>query len=466
MNICKFKDLSKPLFEKWVEYNYDNCEHKSEINCIINKKKLITNFTSVINEMFIDALNYYDNLDVILFINSNKKKIFNFYLNNLKNDITIYGIRDLTVSHKQLQGIIYQIFYERIKMKTIDDINDIIKNLIKQEKDKYHISLLVFKNNKHNIEQKLINNFIYYYPTNFIEKSVIASVLLQNKSLEFLSKIDINNILTKFKKSKIYFLKYRKYLYENINIKYHHKFMLFSSICLYLLGIRDMNDLDLYISGLNNDIENKILDFVKNTKEGQYYEFIDISIKGTQYWKPYWNIWLTEWARLCGTQSFNNILVDSNYHFYWMGIKIISPECDIKRRIHRNRPRAYGDLIIIKKEKLYKFDIPTPEFSKKDYKIIANLTSNELNEHLNNGWQYKDKIEIYKETAIDKYKFISTIVWWLKKMYKFEVTANDVKDMLHIKDIDDNKLNNNVFTDEYREFRQKMYKIKQSINNY
>jgi hypothetical protein len=38
--------------------------------------------------------------------------------------------------------------------------------------------------------------------------------------------------------------------------------------------------------------------------------------------------------------------------------------------------------------------------------------------------------------------------------------------MLHIKDIDDNKLNNNVFTDEYREFRQKMYKIKQSINNY
>jgi hypothetical protein len=33
------------------------------------------------------------------------------------------------------------------------------------------------------------------------------------------------------------------------------------------------------------------------------------------------------------------------------------------------------------------------EFSKKDFKIIANLTSDELKEHLNNEWQYKDKIE-------------------------------------------------------------------------
>ena len=72
MEITKFKDLSFPLFKKWEEYSYDNCEKKSEINCLISKKKLITRFTPTINEMFMDSLLYFKNLDIILFPNLSK----------------------------------------------------------------------------------------------------------------------------------------------------------------------------------------------------------------------------------------------------------------------------------------------------------------------------------------------------------------------------------------------------------
>lgn len=467
MEISKFKDLSIPLFKKWEEYSYDNCEKKSEINCLITKKKLITRFTSTVNEMFMDSLLYFKNLDIILFPNISKLELYSIYSNNLKKYITPYGIRELSLTHKQFQGLTYQIFYDsKLKFKSVNDIDNKIKEFIGKQRlfPRYKISLIIFKQNK-KLKKKLEDiGLSYFKPSNILEKSVLSTILLNNKSLEFLNKFNINSFISRFKESKRYFLKYRKFLYENIESSDHHKFMIFSSTCLYLLGLRKMNDLDLYVSDLTRNVNTEELkEKILSKVTDEEYNFMDFSVENTKYWKKYWKIWLPEWARLCGTHSFNNILVDSNYHFYWLGVKVISPEVDIQRRIHRNRPRAYGDLIVLKRENLYKFDLPTPTFLKNEFKLVSELKMDELINYLDNGWEYRDnkRIEIYKETEIDRTRFISTVVWWLKKMYKFEVTANDVRDILRIKS---NIKPDNPFVEKHIEFKKKMYKIKKMIN--
>lgn len=467
MEITKFKDLSIPLLKKWEEYSYDNCEKKSEINCLMSKKKLITRFTSTVNEMFMDSLLYFKNLDIILFPNVSKLELYSIYSNNLKKYITPYGIRELSLTHKQFQGLIYQIYYDsKLKLKSVNDIDNKIKEFIGKNRllSRYKISLIIFKKNK-KLKRILEDiSLSYFKPSNILEKSVLSTILLNNKSLEFLNKFNINSFISRHKESKRFFLKYRKFLYENIESSDHHKFMIFSSTCLYLLGLRKMNDLDLYVSDLTKNVNtNELKEKILSKVTDEEYDFIDFSVENTKYWKEYWKTWLPEWARLCGTQSFNNILVDSNYHFYWLGVKVISPEVDIQRRIHRNRPRAYGDLIVLKREKLYKFDLPAPSFLKNEFKLVSKLKMDELINYLDNGWEYKDnkRIEIYKETEIDRTRFISTIVWWLKRMYKFEITSNDVRDILHIKS---NIKPDNPFIEKHIEFKRKMYKIKKMIN--
>ena len=462
MKLKKFNDLSVPLFNKWKNYNYNNFERRSTIDTLLNKKKLIVKFKGVVNEMFLDALINYDNLNVSIFYGISNLKLFEFIANNLGEYTTLYGIKEVTLNHKQLQAFFYQLYYEDkfIKFRKMKDIDEYITKKIGNRKV-YKFNIAIFKNkNGYDVNPILKKSgMFYFYPKNRLEKIILTTMIFNHKSLEMMSKIDLEGFMRKFKNSKVFFLKYRKMLFEKIKHQDHHKFMLFSSINLYLLGLREMSDLDVYVDILENVETKNALDKVMNIKKDN--DYIDFSIKGTELWKPYWNVWLKEWARLCGTFSFNNILVDTQFHYYWCGVKIISMECDIQRRIARNRPRAYGDLIMLKRGGLYNFRLPTPNFIKKEFKLVRDIEENELNEMLRGEWKYKDnkQIEIFKEEKIDRTRFISTIKWWLKEKYQFEVTVNDVKDILNIRP--EKKINK--LKQEKIEFKKKMLKIKKRI---
>ena len=462
MKLKKFNDLSVPLYKKWKNYNYNNYQRSSTINILLDKKKLIMKFKGVVNEMFLDALINYDNLNATIFYGISNVKLFEFIANNLGEYTTLYGIKEISLSHKQLQAFLYQLYFDDkfVKFRKMKDIDEYITKKIGKKKV-YKFNVAIFKNkNGYNIEPILKKTEMYYfYPKNRLEKIILTTMVFNHKSIEMMEKIDLECFMKKFKASKVYFLKYRKMLFEKIKHQDHHKFMLFSSINLYLLGLREMNDLDVYVDKMENVETKNALDKVLNIKKNN--DYIDFSIKGTDIWKPYWNEWLKEWARLCGTFSFNNILVDTQFHYFWCGVKIISPECDIQRRIARNRPRAYGDLIMLKRSKLFWFKLPTPNFIKKEFKTVSDIEETELNEMLRGEWKYKDKkqIEIVKEEKIDRTRFLSTIKWWLKEKYDFEVTINDVKDILNVRP--EKKISK--FKEEKIKFKKKMIKIKKKI---
>ena len=68
-------------------------------------------------------------------------------------------------------------------------------------------------------------------------------------------------LIKELEESKKMFLKYRKWIMNNIEPLYQHNFMIFSSTILYLLGHRAMNDLDLYIHTVSPEIQEKLKEF-------------------------------------------------------------------------------------------------------------------------------------------------------------------------------------------------------------
>lgn len=433
MKIKSFNDLSKPLLRNWKAVNYDNCEHKTELNFTMSKKKLIVDYNDTVNSMFIEAFATYKNLSFIVFFGLTSNEVYTIYTKLLKKCMTIYGIKELKLNAKQMK-------------------------LMNFNQKAGKISILIFKFKSLTSIKSKLTEFKHIMPETDRDKISLARSLFSNETLRFMNKCKNPNKL--FKKSNRYFEKYRDFLFTNIDPSDHYKFMLFSSITLYLLGLREMNDLDVYVDNLNNSQTPDILNTIESDLKDKF-DFVDVSIKGTQYWKHYWDRWLPEWARLCGTNQFTNIIIDPKFHFYWKGIKVIALDCDVKRRIHRNRPRAYGDLIMLKKEGILRYNhrIPTPVFKKSEFKLVENLTKEELKCYLNDDWFYKDgnKVEIQKDTDIDRYKFISTVKWWLDKMYDFKITTMDVKDILRIKDA---VKPNNPILQEHIEFKRKMIKIK------
>jgi hypothetical protein len=258
---------------------------------------------------------------------------------------------------------------------------------------------------------------------------------LENQNFEyFLSK--------EYEPSKKLFFKYKKWLMNNINFIEQQQFMLYSSVILYLIGNRNMNDLDLYI----HDVENHILEQLKDFDNKEEYN-VDYHAKNTSSWPLHWNSWLDEWALKCGAKYFEELLGNPKYYFYFLGIKIISIDCDIIRRIERKRPKAYADLIALNKR--YYFNIkyePIPNKYVK-YFSLKNMTEKEKNKLLKKGGvlnEINNEIILYDDLNINK--FIEVIINTLLDRYKMKFTENDIKNELNI---NDRAMNVKLYHDEH-----------------
>jgi hypothetical protein len=251
-------------------------------------------------------------------------------------------------------------------------------------------------------------------------------------------------------KSKKMFLKYRAWLNSNIAYKDQMQFMLFSSIVLYLIGNRSMNDLDLYI----HTIPKEIIELTNEFKENTIFNYIEYKIKNTDNWPDYWNTWLDTWANKCGAKYFEEILGSPKYHFYFLGVKIISLNCDIVRRIERARPRAIADLIALRKR--YPISIYIPSLKNTIHKFISikDKSDEEIDYLIKTGGILNEKNkEIRIEVKHDISKTIQTIIYALNTRYKMTFTESEIKRELNM----DNEIRISHLSDS-------MKKIKISIN--
>jgi hypothetical protein len=328
--------------------------------------------------------------------------------------------------------------YARIIIKSKKDIENYLqenfKYLIGYEYENIDITILVIR--KRNIHKKYLNkdineeNYCVFIPNTKEQIKNTTSIFFNETTIKFLENQNFEYFLSKdYDISKKLFLKYKKWLMFNLNFIEQQQFMLYSSVVLFLLGNRNMNDLDLYIHNVEENILEKIKDFDNNEEYN-----IDYHAKNTSTWPLHWNTWLDEWAVKCGAKYFEELLGNPKYYFYFLGVKIISIDCDIVRRIERKRPKAYADLIALNKR--YHFNIKYEPIPNKYIKYISlkNISDHEKNILLKKGGELNEvnnEIILYNDLNLNK--FIEVIIKTLLDRYKMKFTENDIKNELSIR---------------------------------
>jgi hypothetical protein len=450
MILTKFNDIDKPIKEVWSKLNFKNLSLQSKMNILIENKKIIHEFDEEVENAFLYAVRFYDNLNTFVFFGLDKNDSYNYYLQNFKEDYIIYGIKYLEFEIQHIPKIMYQLLFPRTEFKykselykELEENYPYLFNLYKSDsskKRKLDISILIVCkrdiNKKYPVTDISNSSCAIYLPSTKEEKWIASSIFLCTSSLRFIEKQNFDFFLTKDnEKSKNMFLGYRTWLNDTIDVKNQFQFILFSSVVLYLIGHRSMNDLDLYIHSIPKDIEEK----VEQLKE-QEFQYIEFQIKNTEKWPKYWNTWLDEWAQKCGAKYFEEILGNPKFHFYFLGIKIISLECDIVRRITRNRPRAIADLIAFRKRYAYSIDIPQIPLKYNKFISVSGKTEVEIQELIKeneNSVFNESNEEIQIELDIDTGKFMNTIIYALETRYRMTFTVEDIRKELKMERIID-----------------------------
>ena len=457
MILKNFEDIIKPVEETWQKLNYKNIPMKNKLNEIINNKKLIHKFDDDIDNFILHALKYYDNLNSFVIFGKNKEESYKYYIDNYSKDYSIYGIKYLSLKSSLIHKIMYQLLFPRMIFKTKNDLYNYIQekyNFLHNYKDKnIDITLLILckkdLKKKYPLNDVIDENFCVYIPNTKEEIWHTASLFFSHSTLSFLEKQNFDFFLIKeLEPSKKMFLKYRTWLNNNVDMNDNSQFLLYSSVILYLLGHRSMNDLDLYVHNISPELQEKVNEFSTNTD----FNYIDYSVKNTEKWPRHWDTWLDEWAQKCGAKYFEEILGNPKYHFYFLGVKIISLECDVERRLHRCRPRAVADLIALRKRYSYNVIIPPISEKSQQYVSIIDKSEDDVNELIKKGGILNEKNkEVCIEYDTDIPKFINTIIYALHIRYRMTFTIDDIKRELNM-EIDKKKENfvNNLGNSDFK----------------
>jgi hypothetical protein len=446
------EELVVPTLKKWDILKFHNNETKSRMNIEIANKKLIHKFNYAIDEMMLNAIISYENLNSFVIFGKDKVNAFNLYNELFKDNYILYGIKTIELSKQDVIKMLYQFIFPRMIIKTKNDLIEYIGSKYSyiasfNNNELMNISTLILCKRSINdsYPSKDISKTEYsiYIPKTGEEKNICATVIFCQTTIDFIKLQNFDYFLKKEnERSKKMFLKYKNWLYNNVPLEKQCSFMLFSSIVLYLIGNREMNDLDLYIDFVDKEIAEKVKEF----DEDETYKYIEYKLKGSEYikdWPLHWNSWLDEWARKSGAKYFEEVVSCQRFHFYFLGVKVISLNCDIQRRIVRNRPRATADLIALRKRYVIpKFPkIPIPESFKYEFQSVVDKTEEEIRELISNGAEYiqeNKEVKITIKNDIDK--FINTVIWALKERYKMIFTVDEVRYELNMPLLDNNSI--------------------------
>jgi hypothetical protein len=352
----------------------------------------------------------------------------------------IYYVKYINLSFKAACSLIYQTFADTPQYKDIDSIQELLINVYKFNKSGGYITVILFDNIKRehyallkmSIDQMIDKKHAFHITQKFYKTIEQSQIYFCQNSLNFLEEQLLDrHIDVKMRKSRILLTTFKRWLSQNVDLNNKRGFLLFSSAILYTYGIRNMNDLDLYIDGncYTKNVDRYLLN--EETK----FCFIDTTMPNTSSWKLYWNNWGTKWAKLMGADNFNEVIYNPKYHYYYMGLKFMILNGDIERRLIRQRPRSFVDLIKINQLLNRNIKIPNMPMIQKKY-IHLNEQRDLENIKLEDNQVFnQNNKEIECSEKIDSVKFLETMQWYLKSMYREELEISDIEPLVGIRKI-------------------------------
>lgn len=344
----------------------------------------------------------------------------------------IHCKKEIIVPYNALDSLIYHLFCgdEYITMKEIHSIRKQINNSPDQKDEILTIFMLEAKFDDSCDELEVIefSSPPIYVSKNRFDTYQTGCIYFCKGSMKHLELQDLNGFLAPWmRQSRLMFLTVRNYIFNCFTQDNYHNIVLFSSIVLYILGLRPINDIDIMIYKNYCDIDRTNKNAIDNLTK---FPFIDLSVKQHCSWKRNWDIWLDKWAKLSGIETFDNIISNSEHHFYYFGVKIIGINVDIARRIERNRPAAIADLIMIN-SRLNHFNVKIPKINSSFNKYISldGLNKKDIEKYQKEGYKMNnEKTELVLSIQTDKLHFKKKILKYLMIRYK-DTTYSSISEL-------------------------------------
>jgi hypothetical protein len=402
-NICCRSIQLDPMFENVDEYDFKKPiklleDYYHQVQYYSNLCDKVAHITNIKAEM-LNLVDFHPELDEVLlqYVKCRENiRVCVTYDNNTLNKIDksqITAIKKLKVNNKQLLGFLYLLqIYEKGVARPIDLLlkeRNLILNGLKE------IDLYIIFSETEMIKKYKLEDLIYN-TSEFMLVVEVAQMVCNKNCFRLFQHQRLDRILNEdFSHSPVLLMTIKKWLYKNIKLVDHMRFMIFSGSVLYTLGIRNLSDLDMILMNMGEKKTEHFNELIYKffvDKETRF-DFLDFHIKetdGTWYLSgeqiPYLNEWFDlEWPMMYGAESMIETVFNPKYHYYYFGLKIQHMEADIKRRIKRTRPAAFADLIAIEHYTGEKIEIPPLdkgywkdhvyyEFNDKELKKLVNTT--------------------------------------------------------------------------------------------
>lgn len=449
MILKKFDEITDAVKSVYNNLNYKNVACIDKSNEIRRNRTLIHEFDDNVDQIMLHALNVYNNLNGFVVFGKNKNSAYKYYQAELSADYAIYGIKYMEIKAANIIKILYQLLFPRVIIKNKahlmdfirDQYNFIWKYITNEKAGLYDMDVTILILCKRNIKQKYPScdiardDHVVFIPNTKDEIRHMSGIFFCSGTMRFIEIQNFDFFLTKENTdSKNMFLKFRNWLFQTVDVDMQSQFMLYSSVVLYLIGHRAMNDLDVYCHTIPEELQCKIGDILK---DDTFSDFLDISIKNPidpARWPHYWDKWLDKWAQKSGAKYFEEILANPRYHFYFLGVKVISLECDVVRRLERMRPRAFADLIALRKRYGYRVLIPEVPDTTTTFYDLDKITESEKTDYIDKGGILNESAgEIQLTLPTDVERFINTIIYALQSRYRMKFTENEIRKELNMR---------------------------------
>jgi len=211
---------------------------------------------------------------------------------------------------------------------------------------------------------------------------------------------------------------YRNWLWRTVPNQDQWRFMMFSSAILFAYGVRAPNDIDLYIHR-TSDEEELPLELIDHLYTNIRFPWLEPSCRGLGAWvrggahERLYTWFLRDWPQMSGGDSMMDMVNNPSHHFYFLGLKCISLKADLVRRVSRQRPAAYADLIAITQQSR-----------------IPELLPVEIPPLPKEFWMNRKLVKLLPE---DQHHFVKTTRSYLRARYGVLLSTNEVEKILHCK---------------------------------
>ena len=199
---------------------------------------------------------------------------------------------------------------------------------------------------------------------------------------------------------------YKKILSNKFSLLEQERFILTSSFVLFTYGVRKFKDLDGMVMSKPepNDKFKEIYNQYFDIEGKNYQPYIDITMKGTRLYEPYITKFKDKIAKIIGADTFDDMIMDPKYHYYYFGIKTIILPFELIQKAHRFRPKSFVDIIMTGELINKKYKLPfIPEIFEFEHYYTDNMTRNKLISIMLYYCQQLYKKKDFKKEKLNKY---------------------------------------------------------------